>query len=615
MFRALLDRLSGARPKGAARPPEAAAPAGPSAADWKARGNAALAAGRLAEAARCYEEGALAHPRDAALRLNIGFVLLQQGHAARAEERLGQAVALHLPGDGVAHDAWYLLGRAQAAQGRLQEALTSFGSAARAKADFAEAIEAAVRAAHQLGRHEEAATWGRQLVGILPDTGTRVLLAGSLLRCGRQEEAAELLEQTCEQAPDNLDAAFLRYEVLRQAGRMEEALVQAERVLQLTGPHPVALANLALVLARLDRLDDGLARVEQALALDPTNGGALLNRVALLLEQRRVAEARDAAREALRHHPDDANLHWNLGISHLLLGDFHEGWTEHEWRARSDAVDVAPDLPQVPWRGEDLTGRTLLVYGEQGFGDNIQFVRFVPELAKRARAVLLQMPAGLETLLAGLAPNCRLLKPGELLPAFDFHCPVMSLPARLGTTLENLPAKVPYLRADPARVREWDARLPRDGRPRVGIVWSGNPQQGNDRNRSMPLALLRRIEVPNCQFVSLQPRVRDGDLAELAAWPGLLDAGPQLHDFGDTAALMESLDLVISVCTAPAHLAGALGRPVWVLLSHAADWRWLLEREDSPWYPSARLFRQPARGDWDAVLQRVRAELLALPAG
>ena len=579
MLRGLFDRLAGARGKPAATASPAQAPSAQAPADWKALGNAALSAGKIEEAGRCYAQGVQAHPDDAALRLNLGFVLLQQGKLAEAAERLQQSLALQKPGDGLAHDAWYVLGGAQEAMGRSADALASFEAAIRARPDSAEPVEAAVRAAHQLGRDADAAAHAERLAAL---------------------------------RPANAGAAFVHNDALSRLGRWEEALAQARRVLELTGPDARAQANIAFVLEKLDRLDEALAHLDEALRLDPRNRGALGNRVAVLMELARVPEARAAAQDALRLHPDDANMHWNLGLCQLLLGEFAQGWAEHEWRFRSDAVSETEDgLEQPRWQGESLAERTILVYGEQGFGDSLQFVRYVPELARRARSVLLQVPDALEPLMGALPPNCRLLRSGELLPPFDFQAPLMSLPGLLRTTsVDKVPATVPYLHAEPAAVQAWRERLG-GGKLNVGIAWSGRPSHVNDRRRSIALEAFRAIATEGCRFVTLQPDLREEDRALLAGWPGVLDAGRELRDFAATAALVTALDLVISVDTSVAHLAGALGRPVWILLPQVPDWRWMLEREDSPWYPTARLFRQDASRSWAPVLQRVRAELAA----
>lgn len=585
----------------------------PPATDWKALGNAALGKGDLAEAARCYEQGVRAQPQDAALRLNLGFALLEQGQFAPAADCLQQALALHRTGAGLAHEAHFLLGRAQAALGQSTQALAAFAAAVQGQPDFAEPIEESIRLLHQLGRHEEALGLARRLATLRPSTFARLLLATELRECGRYEEAAEIAGEIVRVEPDHLDASVVLFGNLFALGRYPEALAEAERALAMAGRDGGALVNVAACLEKLGRLEQALARLEEALAIDGRRRDARVNHVSVLIGLLRLPEAIASARAGLAHAPDDADLHWGLSICHLLLGEFEAGWRESEWRTRSSASrGKAPQLAQPLWQGEELRGHTIFLYGEQGFGDNLQFVRFVPEIARRAQTVLLQVPELLEPLMGELAPNCRLLRQGERLPAIDFHSPLMSLPAVLGTREDTIPAAVPYLRADPARVRAWRERLAGDGRKTIGIAWSGKPTHVNDHNRSMTLATFRALAAEGCRFVTLQPQLREADRALLAQWPEALDLGREMRDFADTAALVEALDLVVSVDTGVAHLAGALGKPVWILLPHAPDWRWMLERADTPWYPGAKLYRQPQRGDWASVLARVKSDLGSL---
>lgn len=589
------------------RPAAAPAPAGDGAAQWKARGNAALGAGQLAEAARCYEQGVLADPADASLRLNLGFVLLEQGALQPAVERLQQALDLRRPADAFAHEALFLLGRAQAALGRADDALRSFEAALRAQPDFAPALEEGARLLHQLGRHGDAVPWARRLLALQPSAFHRLVLANQLAHGGGDAEAADLLASVCAEEPGNGEAQALRFRVLFKLARHEEALACAQALLALTGPQAPSFVNLAAALGRLGRLEEALAALDEALRLEPQRRDVLVNRSGLLASLGRIQEALECAQAGLRLYPDDADLHWNLAVDHLLLGQFEAGWKEHEWRPTGPR-HTASRFPQPLWRGESLQGRAIFLYGEQGFGDILQFVRYLPLVARQARAVYLQVREPLEPLLARLPERCHLLPQGAALPPVDFHCPLMSLPAVLGGVI---PADVPYLHADPARVQAWRDRLPKDALT-VGIAWSGRPTHLNDHNRSMSLALFRDAAAEGCRFVTVQPELRDADRQVLAQWPDLLDFGRELRDFADTAALVQALDLVVSVDTSVAHLAGALGKPLWVLLPDPPDWRWMLEREDSPWYPTARLYRQGAARAWPEVLRRVRQDLAAL---
>ncbi len=274
---------------------------------------------------------------------------------------------------------------------------------------------------------------------------------------------------------------------------------------------------------------------------------------------------------------------------------------------------MAPrDFAQPQWRGEDIAGKTILLHAEQGFGDTIQFVRYAPLVAAKGASVILEAPDSLMPLLDGFNGVTTMIAHGQALPPFDLHCPLMSLPLAFGTTLATIPENGPYLRAPAERLEKWRTRLGALSGKRVGLVWSGKPAHKNDRNRSIALSRLAPLlAVAGVNFVSLQQDYRDADRAELANYPQLVRLDRELADFADTAAAVAALDLVITVDTAVAHLAGAMGKPVWILLSHVLDWRWLLERSDSPWYPSARLYRQAAIGDWDGVIARLAQDLAA----
>lgn len=581
---------------------------------WRTLGNEALAAGKLDEAARCYEQGVDAHPDDAALRLNLGYALLELGRLPAAAQRLEQALALRRAGDGCApHEAHYLLGRARAGMGKLEQAFASFEAATLAQPAFAEALAEGTRVLHQLQRHADAVEWAKRLVRLQPTAFHRMLLATELAECGLHEEALAAIGPVCAEEPANVEAASLRFGQLLALQRFPDALQEMDRLLALTGPNAGLLVNRSVPLERMGRHDEALAAIAEALALEPTRRDALVNRATILLGQVRVREAAAAAEEALRAHPEDGDLHWTLSMALLLLGDLQRGWAESEWRTRSKAfTGKLLELTQPRWEGESLEGLSIFLHAEQGFGDNIQFLRFVPEVAKRARMVYLLVSEALEPLVAGSLPaNCKLLPQHSVLPPVDFQCPLMSVPAILGTTVDTIPAEVPYLHAGPAAVQAWRERLGPGG-PKVGVAWSGNPRHMNDQNRSMSLATFRTGAAEGCRYFTVQPETRDTDREALAQWTQASDAGAQLQDFADTAALLEALDLVITVDTGVAHLAGALGRPVWILLPYGPDWRWMLDRTDTPWYPTARLYRQPARGDWASVLARVKADLAAL---
>jgi hypothetical protein len=309
--------------------------------------------------------------------------------------------------------------------------------------------------------------------------------------------------------------------------------------------------------------------------------------------------------------PEFADAHFNQSLALLASGDYARGFAEYEWRWKRTGMPAQRDFGRPPWLGESpLAEKTILVHAEQGFGDCIQFARYVPLLARAGAKVVLEVQPELKSLFSRLAGAEHVLARGDALPAFDVHCPLGSLPLAFKTEPASVPAEIPYLKADEARVAKWWPRLAALKPPRVALVWAGNPNHPNDRNRSIALARLRPLwEAGGANFVSLQRELREADAAELKAAPGVLHLGEELADLDDAAAVLARCDLAIAVDTAVAHLAAAMGRPTWVLLPFAPDWRWTPEGERSPWYPAARLIRQPLPGDWDSVIARVRAEL------
>jgi tetratricopeptide (TPR) repeat protein len=404
---------------------------------------------------------------------------------------------------------------------------------------------------------------------------------------------------------------------LQQLGRLEEALASFERALALQADFPEALYNRANVQRELGRPEAALAGYDDALRRRPAYVEAHVNRGRTLRDLGRMDEAIAAYDAALRLQPGFATAELNQGIVRLALGDFARGLAQFEARWREPQLAAAARrLPMPVWDGSaPLAGATLLLHAEQGLGDTLQFCRYVPLLAARGARVVLEVQAPLAGLLRRMPGVAAVVTRGEELPRADFHCPLVSLPLRCGTTLATIPAGDAYLQADVQRVARWAERLgARRAGLRIGLVWSGNPAHRNDRTRSLPLAmLLHPLLEADAELVSLQKEVpSEDDVAVAAAHAERLRSfGAELADFDDTAALTACVDLVIAVDTAVAHLAGALGKPLWLLLPFAADWRWLMTRSDSPWYPTARLFRQPRPGDWASVLEELR---LALPA-
>ena len=447
----------------------------------------------------------------------------------------------------------------------------------------------------ETGRAGEAAARLRTAAEMRPGhTGTLIYLARALLADGRPEEALSIADGLLAESSDQPEAAFLRGTALNALGDAERAIHALEQAVSRDPENAAAWLNLGNAYADIDRLEAAEQHCRRALLLAPDLAEAHASLGFILTSLGRLDAAIAACDEAIRLRPDFAQAHWNQAVAALLAGDFALGFSKYEWRKRHDRYrrDFI-NLPGPQWDGSDLAGRTILVHAEQGFGDTIQFARYLPLIGG---SVVLACERPVVPLLAQLR-GVDVVPKEAALPAYDCWIDQMSLPRIFGTRLDTIPSPDGYLHASAC-----DARL-QDGL-KVGLAWAGNPAHSNDRRRSMPTEALRRVlAVPGVSFVSLQVAPRAAELPLLSL---------PLGDFAVTASLVAALDLVITVDTAVAHVAGALGKPAWVMLPYAPDWRWLLDRPDSPWYSSLRLFRQPAPGNWDAVTEAIATELAQL---
>jgi len=465
-------------------------------------------------------------------------------------------------------------------------------------------------------------------------------------QAGRLAEAESLYRQVLSRQPGDAAACFFLANVLRDAGRLDEAIEAYQRALTLQRDFAAAHVNLGTVWAMRHQWDQAIAAYraalalqpnvveihynlatalhcdgqrqeatavcQRALALRPQDAGGWCQLGNLYAEQGRTQDALDTFERALTLQGDSALAHMNLGSVLLRRGDFARGWPEFEWRLRLPHLHLARNFPQPQWKGEPLHGQTILLHAEGGFGDAIQFARFVPDVAKRGGTVLLECQPTLVSLLQQVPGISGVFGRGQALPPFDWQAPLVSLPLALGTTLETIPAQVPYLSPPPQLIPRWKEKLAADASLKIGLVWAGSDDafRSNRLGVFAPLAAVARHG--GVRFFSLQK----GAAAEQALRPppglALFDWTEQLHDWADTAALIHHLDLVIAVDTAPVHLAGAMAKNVWVLLPTFADFRWLLERSDSPWYPTMRLFRQVREGDWTEPIQQMVQALSAL---
>ena len=401
---------------------------------------------------------------------------------------------------------------------------------------------------------------------------------------------------------------------LHRANRLQEAYKKYQEILAIDPKHFDALQLTATLQAQLGNHTAALPLFDQALQISKLNAAVFNNRGNALQELKRLDDALASYAEAIRIKPDYAEAYWNKSLLHLLLGDFYDGWSLYEWRLKKDDTrnNYYSGTERV-WRGDwSIEGKRLLIDAEQGFGDSIQFVRYVKNISALGAEVILRMPEPLISLFTASDLPATLVTKGDPLPNFDAYCPLMSLPYALKTSIETIPASIPYLRAEERKITEWQQRLGEEKRFRVGLVWSGSKTHKNDANRSLALKqLLPLLDLPVAWY-SLQKEYREEDEILLNDGLRIKRYEKDLSDYSDTAALIAALDLVISVDTSVAHLAGAIGKRVWVLLPYVPDFRWLLDRDDSPWYPTVRIFRQDETRDWDLTLKRVVVELHAI---
>ena len=406
--------------------------------------------------------------------------------------------------------------------------------------------------------------------------------------------------------------ALNRGNALAQLGRFTEAVAQYDAVVAAQPNLAEAHHNRGNALFSLGRTTDAIAAFDRAVSLRADYFKALVSRAVARQALNLHREAMADLDRAIAIERGSADAHHNAALALLTLGDYRRGFEEYEWRWRRTGMPAPRNLRKPLWLGEyPLARRTILLNAEQGLGDTIQFVRYAPMLARAGARVIVEAPRELAALLARVEGVAGVVARGDPLPLFDVHCPLGSLPRAFATEPASIPAAVPYLKPNEQRLAAWRARLSDIALPRIALAWSGSASHPNDRNRSIALSLLEPIvSLDRINVVSIQRELRGQDAEVLASLPRVTHVGQDFEDFDDTAAVVSLADLVISVDTSVAHLAGALGRPTWILLPFSADWRWMLEREDSPWYPTARLFRQPAPDDWTSVIASMRDELV-----
>jgi tetratricopeptide (TPR) repeat protein len=532
-----------------------------------------------------FEDAVQSYDRAISLKGDVAELFIERGHALMALSRLEQAVDSYERGiarDPSNRDAHLNRGIAFARLGRFDQAIAAYDDAIAVSPNDAEALNNRGAALRSLRRFPEA-----------------------LASCDRAIE----LDPALAAAFNNRGMA------LRDMNRLEEAIASYDAAIGLAPQFGEAHGNRANALVLLDRCDEAIASYQRALAVNPDDTTARGNLANALVRVRRFDEAFACYQQALAINPDDATARCALGMAKLLIGRFEDGWKDYEARLNiGQMASRRRGLPQPQWTGDaEIGGKRLLLLAEQGLGDTIMAVRYVRQAVDRGAVVMLEVPATLRALLGSVGNVDRIVIEGDPRPDFDLYCPLLSLPGAFNTRLETIPAQVPYLSASPSHIAAWRERLAPLRGLRVGLVWAGNPQHNNDARRSVGLqALLPVLGETDVGFISLQKDLRPGDAELLRLYPRLTHLGGELASYDDTAAVISLLDLVISVDTSVAHVAGALGKPVWILLPSNPDWRWLLDRDDSPWYPTARLFRQSVGRGWSEVIERVRVEVGAL---
>ncbi len=561
------------------------------------------------EALELLERAVRVAPSSAPAHYSLGNCLLglRRFDEAAASFRRAAAVAPNVA------DIHNNLGVCLAELGRWDEAIAAYRDAARLRPGFAGAHYNVGKALVHLNRHREAIEEYRRVIRIDSNAAEVHLdLGNALAHLDRWDEAITCYLQAIRLRPNDAVARHNLGVAQSELGLRQEAIDNFRKACAMEPGNMVFLFDLGKELIVVDRIDEGLPMVERVIEAEPLNARAWIVTGHTQTRLNRYPEAIARYRHAIAIDPENVDAHWDLSHAELALGNFEQGWKEYEWRWRTKAQQSAVrPFAQPVWLGEtDIAGKTLLVHAEQGHGDTIQFVRLLDAPALRETNLILEVQPALKALLSASYPRASVFARGEGLPEFDLHVPLLSLPLALGIRLETIPGAAGYLTADAQRRRDWSTRLREKPGLCIGLVASGNPWPVSNRARSAGLAAMKPVvERHSVRFFNIQPQLSAEERAVLAGLPGVEDLGPLLTDFNETAALVCELDLIISIDTSTAHLAGALGHPAWVMLSFPPDWRWHLDRDDSPWYDSLRLFRQERSGDWSGCIQRVAAAL------
>ena len=572
-------------------------------------------AGKLADAGVLYRDILKIEPNNVDA-LNLMGVLLQQGG------QLPTAITLLQKATEIAPDylaAWVNLGNALQLTGRLQEAVDAFQKGMMLNPNMPEAANNLASVLNALKRHEQALNACVSALKLRPDFAeAHVNMGNALIGLKNPAEAENSYRRAIELRPANATAYFNLGNALSDLGRLEDALEQYRKAVALDAANPEKHYNYANTALKLDRYVEAVESFRAAIEVNPNYVDAYCNLGSALQSLGDTAEAIECYREAIRISPrgkQQPDLHWNMALALLQQGDYAEGWEAYEWRWLTPTFAAFKREWRKPeWTGGALDGKTLLIHAEQGFGDGIMFGRYAPLVARKGGRVVLECRAPLTRLMRSLEGVAECFDLGQPVPEHDFQIPLLSLPRAFRTTLDNVPAAIPYLRP-PADAKP-DPRIAQAKGLKIGFAWAGSPTRRDNAKRSAPLAMFEPLlKATGTRFFSLQVGKFRPELDALDKRLGVVDLGEALNDFADTAAAVAALDLVISVDTAVLHLAGALGKPAWGLMSRPTGFFWMNDRDDTPWYPRLRLFRQPEMGDWGSVFKKAEAELKRLAGG
>jgi tetratricopeptide (TPR) repeat protein len=569
--------------------------------------------GQLADADNIYRAILDAEPEHCSALHLSGLVKYEQGDFPAALRLVAAALNAKSGSPGLLMDHGVIL----QALNRFDESLSQFDQLVNEGVDDARLHYNRGNALKSLGRYVDALASYDRALALAPDLlVAHHNRAATLAGLNRNEDALAAYDRVleCVDPADRISLLMDRSRILSWLKRYEEAWAGYGEVLALRPDHAEALTQRGVILTELGRPDEALAQYEHALRVDPDSIIAHLNRGNALGALNRLDEAMQSYDEVLARNPDHADANFNAALVRLCLGDFRCGWPQYEYRWKRERYAAArPVYPRPIWNGkQDIRGKTVLLCAEQGFGDAIQFSRYATVMAKLGAKVLIGAHRPLAPVLATVPGVAQVIPDGDELPHFDFYCSLLSLPLAFSTEPATIPAHIPYVTAQDERVAKWRHRLPANGRVRVGICWAGTGEHSNNRNRSMTLECFAAMfSIPGVDFVSLQKEVGDDQAAILQHF-NVIQLGQEFADFVDTAAVVAMLDIVVSVDTSVAHLAGAMGKATAVLIPFAPDWRWMLHRTDSPWYPTMRLYRQSTIHDWSGPIARIRHELSAV---